>query len=145
MRRIGWAMGLVVVAGLLVAPLSSLVRSLRMTRGGMSTFTALLASGNAQDLDAVRSLCSRRYLASHPIRRSAEGGVVGLPRNIHKNFQAWREGGEVWICPTNRVGPVYRLALEGGSWKFDGLVGLLRPGGRVEPMDEDEAGAAGFL
>jgi hypothetical protein len=143
MRRVGWALGLLVVAGLLVAPLSTAVRSLRMTRGGMSTFTALLASANAQDLDAVRSLCSSRYMASHPIRRAAEGGVVGLPRNIHKNFQVWREGGEVWLCPTNRVGPVYRLVLEGGSWKFDGLVGLLGAGGRVEPVDE--AGVAEFL
>ena len=145
MRRVGWALASLVVAGLLVVPLSSVVRSLRMTRGGMATFTALLASSNAQDLDAVRSLCSSRYLASHPIRRSLEGGVVGLPRNIHKNFQVWREGDEVRLCPTNRVGPVYRLVLERGSWKFDGLIGLLRSGGRVEPMGEDAAEGADFL
>ena len=36
-----------------------------MTRGGVSTFVNLIASANASDLDAVRSLCSRRYLGSH--------------------------------------------------------------------------------
>ena len=111
-----------------------------MTRGGVATFTSLLAYANAGDLDAVRSLCSRRYLGSHRLELSPEGGVVGLPRNIHKNFQAWPEGDEVWLCPTDRVGPVYRFVLEGGSWKFDGLVGLLRAGGRVERADSiDEA------
>ena len=145
MRRVGWTLGSLLLAGLLIAPLSSVVRSLRMTRGGMATFTALVAWANAQDLDAVRSLCSSRYLASHPIRRSTEGGVVGLPRNIHKNFQVWREGGEIWLCPTNRVGPVYRLVLEGGSWRFDGLVGLLRSGGRVEPVGEVDPENADFL
>ena len=106
---------------------------------------AAIAAHRGETLDAVRSLCSSRYLASHPIRPSAEGGVVGLPRNIHKNFQVWREGGEVWLCPTDRVGPVYRLVLEGGSWKFDGLVGLLRSGGRVEPAGEGDAENADFL
>jgi hypothetical protein len=58
--------------------------------------------------------------------------MVGFPRNIHKNFQVWSEGDEVWLCPTNRVGPVYRFVLEGASWKFDGPVGVLKPGGQVE-------------
>ena len=65
--------------------------------------------------------------------------MVGLPRGIHRNFQAWREGDEVWLCPTDRVGPVYRFVFEGGAWKFDGLVGLLRPGGRVEPAARPSA------
>ncbi len=109
-----------------------------MTRGGVATFTNLVGSANAGDLDAVRSLCSRRYLESHRIERSTEGGVVGLPRGIHKNFQAWVEGEDVWLCPTNRVGPVYRFVLEAGAWKFDGLVGLLEAGGQVEPASEGE-------
>ncbi len=103
----------------------------------MFCFTALIASSNAQDLDAVRSLCSRRYLASRAIERAPEGGVVGLPRNIHQNFQVWSEGDKVWLCPTNRVGPVYRFVLEGGSWKFDGPVGVLKSGGKVERVKAD--------
>jgi hypothetical protein len=145
MKRARWILFGLSVASLLAVPMANVVRSLRMTRGGMATFTSLLASANAQDLDAVRSLCSRSYLASHPIGRSPEGGVVGLPRNIHRNFQVWREGSEVWLCPTDRVGPVYRLVLEGGSWNFDGLVGLLGPGGRVELPDGGGAGVDDFL
>ncbi len=132
------------LAALLAAPAWRGIRSLRMSRGGMATFTAVVTSANAQDLDGVRSLCSGRYLAKHAIERSSEGGVVGLPRNIHKNFQVWREGDDVWLCPANRVGPVYRLVFEAGSWKFDGLVGLLRPRGRVELMDEGDADSAGL-
>jgi hypothetical protein len=137
MRRVRWVVGVLVVLALVASPAASVVRSLRMTRSGMATFTSLLASANVQDLGAVRALCSRRYLETHPIERSPEGGVVGLPRNIHKNFQVWREGDEVWLCPTNRVGPVYRLVFETGSWKFDGLVGRLGAGGRVEVSDEE--------
>jgi hypothetical protein len=136
MRRLTWVVIALVVLALLASPVARVVRSLRMTRSGMATFTSLLASANVQDLGAVRALCSRRYLETHVIKGSPEGGVVGLPRNIHKNFQVWREGDEVWLCPTNRVGPVYRLVLESGSWKFDGLVGRLVAGGRVEVSDE---------
>ncbi len=143
MKRAKWALLALVAAALLAIPFSRMVRSLRMTRGGVATFTNLLASGNAGDLDAVRSHFSRRYLESHRIERSTEGGVVGLPRIIHKNFQAWVEGDDVWLCPTDRVGPVYRFVLEGGAWKFDGLVGLLRAGGRVEPESEEPADSAG--
>jgi hypothetical protein len=137
MRRVAWVVGVLAVLALLASPAARVVRSLRMTRGGMATFTSLLASANVQDLGAVRALCSRRYLETHVIKGSPEGGVVGLPRNIHKNFQVWSEGDEVWLCPTNRVGPVYRLVFEAGTWKFDGLVGRLVAGGRVEISDEE--------
>jgi hypothetical protein len=132
MKRVAWVAGALVVLAMLASPATRAVRSLRMTRGGMSTFTSLVASANVQNLEAVRSLCSARCRETHAIERSSEGGVIGLPRNIHKNFQVWREGDEVWLCPTNRVGPVYRLVLEAGSWKFDGLVGRLDARGRVE-------------
>jgi len=124
----------------LAGPAARGVRSLRMTRRAMATYTALLAAANAQDLDAARALCSRRFVATHRLAASAGGGIAGLPRNIHRNFQVWREGDEVWLCPTDRVGPVYRFAAEAGSWKFDGPVGLLRPGGRVERAEEASAG-----
>ncbi len=132
-----------IFASLLAIPTGRAVRSLRMTRSGVTTFTRLLASANAGDLDAVRSLCSGRYLGSHQVVRSAEGGVVGLPRMIHKNFQAWVEGDDVWLCPTDRLGPVYRLVLEEEAWKFDGLVGLLHERGQIEAVEEVDGGLTG--
>ena len=138
MRRAGWILLGLVVAGLLVVASARVVRSLRMTRGAVACFTGLVASANAQDLDLARSLCSAGYLASHRIEGARGGGLVGLPRNIHRNFRAWPEGEDVWLCPTDRVGPVYRLVREGGAWKFDGLVGLLGPGGRVAPAEKND-------
>ena len=132
MRRLRWALAALGLAAVLAYPTARMVRSLRMTRGGVSTFAAMVAHANAGDLDSVRSLCSRRYLGSRRVELSPEGGVFGLPRNIHRNFRAWVEGDEVRLCPTDRVGPVYRFVFEGGSWKFDGPVGLLRPGGKVD-------------
>ncbi|HEY2157758.1 MAG TPA: hypothetical protein VGH33_19165 [Isosphaeraceae bacterium] len=104
---------------------------MRATHGAVASYVALISAANAGDLDGVRRQCSARYGATHRIEAAREGGVVGLPRNIHKNFQAWRNGEDVWLCPTNRVGPVYRFVHEGGAWKFDGPAGVLRPGGRV--------------
>ena len=60
-----------------------------------------------------------------------EGGIGGLPRTINKNFQAWLEGPNVWLCPTNRIGPVYQFVNEDGQWRFDGLVAILRPRGQI--------------
>jgi len=125
----------------LAGPATRAARSLRMTRGALATYAALLDAANVQDLGAVRSLCARGYLAGHPPAAAPGGGVVGLPRTIHRNFQAWRQVDEVWLCPTDRVGPVYRFVEEGGGWKFAGVVGLLRAGGRVERMDGDRDGA----
>ena len=138
MRRVGLILAGLLVAGIVAAPLSRVFHDLQKTREAMRTFTALVSFGNAQDLQGVRSLCTKRYLDAHPIIPATEGGVVGLPRNIHKNFQVWNESGQVWLCPTDRVGPVYRLYVEteGGGYKFDGPVGLLRPGGRTEPLGD---------
>jgi hypothetical protein len=118
---------------LLVAALAAEVITTRPVRRSVTAYTALLGAANAQDLDAVRRLCSTRYLESHPLRPAREGGVIGLPRNIHKNFRAWRHGANVWLCPTNRVGPLYQFVLEDGSWRFDGPVGILRGRGEVVP------------
>jgi hypothetical protein len=144
MTRTRWVLVALVAAVLLASPIARTVRSLRMTRGGVASFTNLIASGNAGDLDAVRSLCSRHYLESHRVALSREGGMIGLPRVIHKNFQAWVEGDQVWLCPTDRVGPVYRLLFEAEAWKFDGLVGLLGVGGRVEPLAEEPSESTGW-
>jgi hypothetical protein len=106
-------------------------------RGAMRTCSAIFTVANRPDLtdsarlDAARSLCSARYLKAHPLALAAEGGLSGFPRNINKNFKAWREGVNVWICPTNRVGPVYQFVLENGDWRFDGPVAILRPWGEI--------------
>jgi hypothetical protein len=136
-KRAGWVLVLVVLLMALGMTSFRVVRSLLMTRRAVATFVAILDAANAQDLVALGPLCTERYLKAHPPSPSTGGGVVGLPRGIHKNFQAWREGDQVWLCPTDRIGPVYRFVFEGGSCKFDGLVGLLRPGGRVEQAVED--------
>lgn len=141
--RKGWVVLGLVAAGVLGWGAARVVGSLVVTRRAVATFAALVGAANAGDLDAIGPLCSARYLREHRPEAAPGGGVVGLPRNIHKNFQAWREGGVVLLCPSDRVGPVYRFVPEGGRWKFDGLAGLLRAGGRVEPAGEDEADPGG--
>ncbi|WP_435017140.1 hypothetical protein TA3x_004733 [Tundrisphaera sp. TA3] len=121
----------IALASMAAGPVASGVRSLWMTRQAVASYARLIAAANAQDLDAVRAECSSRYLRDHEIRPSEGGGVADLPRNIHRNFQAWREGPDVWLCPTDRQGPVYRFIWDRDAYRFDGLAGLLR-GGRVE-------------
>jgi hypothetical protein len=108
----------------------------RPTRESVQVYVKLVTAANGGDVAAAERLCSTRYRFSHQILRAPEGGIVGLPRNIHKNFQVWREGSNVWLCPTNRVGPVYQFVLESGAWRFDGPVGVLQPGGRVVRLED---------
>jgi hypothetical protein len=109
-------------------------------RGALGVFTSLVALGNRPDLpdsqrlDLARSFCSKRYLVEKPLALSEEGGLKGFPRAIDKNYLAWREGPNVWICPTKRtstIRPVYQFVNEDREWRFDGLVAILRPGGQV--------------
>jgi hypothetical protein len=134
-RRRRWLIGAGVVLALVVALVLEIIAT-RPVRQAMTTYTALIAAANRQDLEAIRQLCTERYLKTHTPRAAAEGGVVGLPRNVHKNFQAWRHGPNVWICPTNRIGPLYQFVFEQGAWRFDGPIGLLRPRGEVVPLDD---------
>jgi len=121
----------------------------RPVRGAMRTCSELLAIARTIDphqpknqvsilLEAARPLCSSRYLRTHHLAVAGEGGIVGIPRNINKDFKAWREGPNVWICPTNLGSrrPVYQFVLEDGRWRFDGPVGILYPWGEVVPMSE---------
>jgi hypothetical protein len=108
----------------------------RPVRAAVRTYSELIAAGNLNDLARARALCSSRYLETHSLRLADEGGLEGLPRNIHTNFQAWREGPNVWLCPTNRVGPIYQFVPEAGDWKFDGPVGLLQARGEIVRMPE---------
>jgi len=119
------ALAVVIIAGL-VAAAALWAKATRPVRETLAAYTALITAANRQDIASAESLCSDRYRGLHRLRPAAEGGIVGLPRNIHKNFQAWRQGTNVWICPTNRVGPVYQFVREQGQWRFDGPVGLLR-------------------
>ena len=128
------AIGLVATAAVTTAPV----------RGSVRAYTDLIAAANRQDVVAARALCSYRYLASHDLRPADEGGIVGLPRNIHKNFTSWRDGPNVLLCPTNRVGPVYQFVPTPGGWRFDGPVGLIRGRGefvRMADMTDGETDA----
>lgn len=129
-NRNAWrVLGAVVVLMILMAALVWEFQRTASVRGSVRSFSALVSAANRGDVGAVRRLCSRRYRAAHPITLAPEGGVVGLPRNIHRNFQTWDRETEVWISPGNRVGPVYRMVRNGDTWVFDGLAGYLAPDG----------------
>ena len=132
---IAGAIALIVIGGLTYEIIAT-----QPVRGAVRTCAELFTVANRPDLDeaerlrAARSLCSTRYLRTHELTLAAEGGIVGIPRNLNKNFKAWREGPNVWICTSNRVGPVYQFVFEDGGWRFDGPVGLLRAWGEMIPM-----------
>jgi hypothetical protein len=130
--------GLMIAVGVL-AVLSGLAAEIWWTaplRGATRTYWDLIGAANSSDLDAARRLCSARYLRTHDLTAAPEGGIVGLPRNIHKNHQVWRHGDAVWLCPTNRVGPVYQFVYEDHSWRFDGPVGILDPDQHLTPLPD---------
>lgn len=130
------------VAVVLAGGLAFVIVETIPVRGALATYTDLIATANRPDLTdseriaLARQLCSERYLGTHHLSVASEGGLVGIPRNIHKNFQAWRRDGKVWICPTNRVGPLYQFVYERGRWRFDGPIGLLVAPGEVVRYDE---------
>jgi hypothetical protein len=119
------------------AALAFEIISTRPLREAVRTYMQLEAAGNRVDLSvadrmaAARRLCSSHYLSTHSLSLGPEGGIVGLPRTISKNFQAWREGPNVWICPRDRTGAVYQFVPEGGRWLFDGLVAIISPRGGI--------------
>jgi hypothetical protein len=136
---------IVTIASIVVVLLSALVYEIVATapvRAAVRAYSELIAIGNRQDLSeaerlaAARALCSSRFRATRSLAIGPEGGIAGLPRTINKNFQAWQEGPNVWICPTNRIGPVYQFVRENGQWRFDGLVGILRPRGEIVPASD---------
>lgn len=134
---IGTAIGALVIAGVAYEVVTT-----QPVRGAMRTLSELFTIANRPDLsDAdrlakARSLCTPRYLEAHPVVLAAEGGIIGLPRNINKNFKAWRDGPNVWICPTNRIGPVYQFVRDNNVWLFDGPVAILRPWGEIVRTSE---------
>ncbi len=114
----------------------------RPVRGAMRTCSELFSVANrpglteSERLDAARALCSKRYLATHALAVSPEGGIVGIPRNINMHFKAWREDHNIWVCTRDRVGPVYQFVHEDGRWKFDGPVALIDRWGRMVRTSE---------
>jgi hypothetical protein len=80
-------------------------------------------------LDAASERCSARYRRAHPLVPAPNGGLVGIPRFINKNFKAWRDGPNVLVCPRDRFGPVYQFVFEDARWRFDGPFGELLPSG----------------
>ena len=132
-------------ATLLFAGLGYEILTTQPVRGALRAFSDLVAIGNrieippAKRLELARALCSTGYLSRHPLALGPEGGIVGLPRAIDKNFEAWRKGPNVWICPTKRTNtlrPVYQFIREDGVWRFDGPAAILRPWGEVVPTAE---------
>ncbi len=101
------------------------------TRAAVASYVALLNAANRGDIEGARRLCTSRFLERHPLRAAAGGGLVNLPRNLHTNFTVWRQGSDVWLCPTNRVGPIFRFVHEPDCWKFDGTVGVMRARGEI--------------
>jgi hypothetical protein len=122
---------------LLAAGLAWEIITTQPVRGAMRTCSELFTIANRPDLtptqrlDAARALCSARYLRAHSLAVSAEGGIIGIPRNINMHFKAWREGPNVWVCPRDRVGPVYQFVHEAGRWRFDGPVALIQRSGAM--------------
>jgi hypothetical protein len=132
------------VVAVLLAGLAYEVVATQPVRGAMRTCTELFAIANQLELAdpglpdererllaAARERCSANYRRSHPLVAAPQGGLVGIPRFINKNFKAWREGPNVWICPRDRFGLVYQFVFEDGRWRFDGPIGELRPWGEV--------------
>jgi len=132
------------IVALLLAGLVFEVVATQPVRGAMRTCAELFTIANRLEradparpeeakamLDAANALCSDRFRRSHPLVVAPEGGLVDVPRNINKNFKAWRHGPDVWICPRDRFGPVYQFVFEDGRWRFDGLVAYLEPMGGI--------------
>jgi hypothetical protein len=130
------------IALALVAGLAFEIITTQPVRGALRTCSELFTIANRPDLTdskrlaAARSLCTERYVREHPLAVAPEGGLVNIPRNLYKNYKAWREGPNVLICTSNRVGPIYQFAYERDRWRFDGLIGILRPWGEVVKTSE---------
>ncbi len=139
------------VVAILLAGLAFEVVATRPVRGAVRTCAELFTIANQLELaDPTRpeqarsllakanALCSARYRRLHPRWSwpSRRGESSAFPRNISKNFKAWREGPNVWICTRDRFGPVYQFVLEDGRWRFDGLAAELGPRGEIVRMQE---------
>jgi hypothetical protein len=127
---------------MLLGGLAFEVISTQPVRGAVRTCSELFTIANRTDLadserlSAARALCSTRYLRHHPLALAAEGGIINIPRNINMHFKAWRDGPNIWICTTDRIGPVYQFVFESGRWRFDGLVAYMGRYGEISRTSE---------
>jgi len=130
------------LTALVVAWLTFEIITTQPSRGALRAFAELLTIANRPGLTEddrlglARKLCSRRYLQTHQLAVAdpTDGGLVGFPRNVDKNFRTWRQGPHVWVCVTSRssqVRPVYQFVLEDGGWRFDGPIATLSPWGEL--------------
>jgi hypothetical protein len=139
-RRVVFLIATIVLV--LLGALAFEVISTQPVRGAVRTCSELFTIANrdgltdTQRLSAARVLCSTRYLKEHPLALAPEGGIAGIPRNINMHFKAWHEGPNIWICPRDRIGPVYQFVFEDGSWRFDGLVAYIGRYGEIERTSE---------
>lgn len=125
----GWKIAAAVLIFLLIATLLVVeIVTTQPIRDASRTYIELLSAANHGNIPAASRLCSDHYLASHGVTMNPEGGMNGLPRIIHMNYQAWRDGNRVLICPTKYSGPVYGFVQQRGEWRFDGLAGYLKEG-----------------
>jgi hypothetical protein len=142
MTRLRIALISATVVAALLGGLAFEIITTQPVRGALRTCSELFTVANRPDLldserlEAARALCTKRYLREHPLAASREGGLVNIPRNLNKNFKAWRDGQSVLICTSNRVGPIYQFVYEDGRWRFDGLFGILRSWGEVVKTSE---------
>ena len=88
-----------VVVLLLIGGMAYEIVRTQPVRGALRTCSELFTAANRPDLRpeeriaTARALCTRRYLSTHKLDVARDGqGLVGIPRNLNKNFKAWREG-----------------------------------------------------
>ncbi len=126
-----YLIGLGLAAAVLIA-LAFVIARTSPVRGAIQTYMRLVAASNRGDTEAVKALCTSRFLSQTTLN-ATEGRVLsGIPQVISQNFQGWEEDGAVLFSPSDRVGPVYRLVRENDHWLFDGPVGILRGDGQVD-------------
>jgi len=129
-------LGLAILAALLGLGVFEYLRTAPI-RKGVGAFTQLIQAADQGNAVLAARFCAPGYLARHPLVKNEEGGLRGLPRSIHKNYTAWRQGPNIWICPTNRFGPVFQMVPDGPLWLFDGLAGELLPGREFVPAETE--------
>ena len=130
-----YIIGVVAATSVLVALAFVIVRT-SPVRGAIQSYMRLVAASNRGDVETVRALCTEGYLARTTLNATDGRELDGIPQGIHQNFQGWVQDGAVLFCPSDRVGPVYRLVRGGDGWLFDGPVGVLRGDGRVDLVPE---------
>lgn len=130
-----YLIGLTVAAGVLAALAFVIVRT-SPVRGAIQTYMRLVAASNRGDTEAVKALCTPRFLSRTSLNGSGGTVLEGIPEAIGQNFLGWEEDDGVLFSTSDRVGPVYRMVREGDRWLFDGSVGTLRGDGRVDRATE---------